>query len=107
MMALVKHKEKTMTNEKELEQCGCGEEHDHDHDTVTLTLEDGSELECPIIDIFEIEKQSYIALYHPIDELAILYRFSDYEDGTIEVTAIEDDAEFEKVSDYVQNLMED
>ncbi|MCH4886491.1 DUF1292 domain-containing protein [Acidaminobacter sp. JC074] len=98
-----------MTKEKELETCGCGEEHDHDHhhDTVTLTLEDGSELECPIIDIFEVEAQQYIALYHPIDEVALLYRFSDYEDGTIEVTSIESDEEFAKVSEYVTSLMEE
>ena len=99
-----------MTNEKELETCGCGHDHDHDHDhhdTVTLTLEDGSELECPIIDIFELEEQKYIALYHPIDEVALLYRFFDYEDGTIEVTSIESDEEFEKVSEYVTSLMEE
>lgn len=100
-----------MTNNDELKvnDCGCGHDHDHDHhhdhDTVSLTLEDGSELECPILDIFQIEDKEYIALLHPVDEMALLYRFFDYEDGTIEVTAIESDDEFEKVSDFVNKRM--
>lgn len=93
----------------ELKVADCGCDHDHDHeqeeDIVTLTLDDGSELECPILDIFEVEKQEYIALLHPIDEVALLYRFKDYEDGTIEVTTIEDDAEFEVVSNFVNKRM--
>lgn len=80
--------------------CGCGHDHDHegDHDYVTLVLEDDSELQCPIIDIFDIEEQDYIALLHPVDETVLLYRFADYEDGTIEIDTIEDEAEFERVS---------
>ncbi|MBI9011018.1 MAG: DUF1292 domain-containing protein [Clostridiales bacterium] len=98
-----------MSNKDELkvDDCGCGHDHDHEHehDTVSLTLDDGSELECPIIDVFEVEKQQYIALLHPVDEMALLYRFFDNEDGTIEVTAIESDEEFEKVSEFVNERM--
>lgn len=100
-----------MSNKEELKvtDCGCGHDHDHDHeqehDTVTLTLDDGAELECPILDIFEVDKQNYIALLHPIDDMALLYKFFDYEDGTIEVTPIESDKEFEKVSDFVNKRM--
>jgi len=98
-----------MSNKDELkvDDCGCGHdhEHEHEHDTVSLTLDDGTELECPIIDVFEVENQQYIALLHPTDEMALLYRFMDNEDGTIEVTAIESDEEFEKVSDYVNERM--
>ncbi|MBN2797506.1 MAG: DUF1292 domain-containing protein [Clostridia bacterium] len=90
------------------DDCGCGHDHDHDHDDyVTLTLEDGTELECPIIEIFDIEPYSYIALLHPIDETALLYRFEDYEDGSIEITSIESDEEFEKVAEYMNQLMEE
>jgi len=80
---------------------------DEGPEIVTLTLEDGSVLECPIIDIFDIDKQSYIALLHPMDETALLYRFFDCEDGTIEVNAIESDEEFEKVAEYMDQLFED
>lgn len=94
-------------DEFKVEDNGCGHDHDHDHghDTVTLTLDDGAELECPILDVFEVEKQQYIALLHPVDEVALLYRFFDYEDGTIEVTAIESDEEFERVSNFVNDRM--
>lgn len=91
------------------DDCGCGHDHDHDHhhhDTVTLTLDDGSEMICPIIDIFSIDEQSYIALLHPVEETALLYRFFDYEDGTIEINSIESDDEFAKVEEYMNKLME-
>lgn len=98
----------TKDNELKHDGCGCGEEHEHEHDTVTLTLEDGSDLECPIIDIFEIDDQGYIALLHPKDEVALLYRFSeDYDDDSIEITGIESDEEFDKVSKYMDELMEE
>ena len=94
-------------DELKVDDCGCGHDHDqeHEHDTVSLTLDDGTELECPILDIFEVEGHNYIALLHPVDEMALLYKFFDYEDGTIEVTAIEDDDEFEKVSDFANKRM--
>lgn len=76
-------------------------EHEHEHDTVTLTLENGEEMACPIIDIFTIEKQDYIALLHPVEHTALLYRFHDYEDGTIDINAIESDDEFDKVAAYM------
>lgn len=96
-----------MSDKDELKVVDGGHDHEHqpEHDTVTLALEDGSELECPIIDIFEIEKQEYIALLHPKDEVALLYRFFDYKDGTIDVTAIESDEEFAKVSAVVDERM--
>ena len=72
--------------------------HEHDHDTVTLTLDDGEELECPIIDIFVVNEQEYIALLHPEDETALLYRFHENDDETIDLEPLEDDEEFEKVS---------
>ena len=34
---------------------------------VTLSLDDGSEVECAILTIFELEEQNYIALL-PLDE---------------------------------------
>lgn len=84
------------------ESCSCGghdhEGHCHDHshegeDSVTLVLEDGMELICPIIDLFEVNEQAYLAVFHPIDETALCYRFFDYEDGTVELTPIEDEEE--------------
>ncbi len=86
------------------EGCGCGE---HEHQSVTLTLEDDTELECPIIDAFEINEQGYIALLHPIDETVLLYRFADNEDETIDIETIEEDDEFNLVSKTYLSLQED
>lgn len=84
--------------------CGGGHDHDaccdHDHDqlSVTLTLEDDSEIVCPVIDIFDINGQQYIALLHPIDQNALLYRFNENDNDTINIAAIEDEKEFDFVS---------
>lgn len=91
--------------------CGCGEDHDHDHEhhqhTVTIELETGEELECPIIDIFEVNEKEYIALLHPEEEIAMLYGFIDHEDGSIELTEIASDEEYELVSKEFDTLFDD
>lgn len=90
--------------------CGCGHDHDHEHEhhhSVTIELETGEELECPIIDIFEVNEKEYIAILHPVEEIAMLYGFIDYEDGSIELTEISDDDEYEAVSQAFDTLFED
>lgn len=90
--------------------CGCGG-HDHDHDehhhSVTLTLEDDTELNCPIVDAFEINEQQYMALLHPVDETVLLYRFFENDDDTLDLETIESDEEFELVSKTFMSLQED
>jgi uncharacterized protein YrzB (UPF0473 family) len=104
MVAVQNIKERTMRKEN-LKPETCDHDHSQEHDVVTLTLDDGSDLECPIVDIFEITGQEYIALLHPKDEVVLLYRFFDHEDGTIEVTDIVSDEEFDKVSKFVNKRM--
>lgn len=91
--------------------CGCGHDHDHDHEhhahTVTLELENGEEMECPIIDIFEVNGKEYIALLHTEEEIAMLYGFKDYEDGSIELTEIESDEEYDAVAEVFNHMFED
>lgn len=90
--------------------CGCGHDHDHEHHhshTITLELENGEELVCPIIEIFEVDDKEYIALLHPEEEIAMLYGFTDYEDGSIEILEIESDEEYEAVSEAFNSLFED
>ena len=86
--------------------CGCGHDHDHDEHvhTVSLELENGEELECPILEIFEIEGKEYIALLHPDEEIALLYGFIENEDDTIELTEIVTDEEYEVVSKVFTKL---
>lgn len=93
--------------------CGCGHDHEHEHDhmNVTLTLDDGSELECAVLCIFPVENKDYIALV-PVENEdneegeIFLYQFIEHEDDEIELLNIDDDDEFEAVSDAFDELMD-
>ena len=87
-------------------ECGCGHDHHHQH-TVAITFEDGTELDCPILDVFEANGQEYIALLHPVEETVMIYHFFDNEDGTIELTSIEDDAEYDEVYNALMALFDE
>lgn len=79
--------------------------------TVTLTLDDDTTLECVVINIFEAGGQDYIALL-PLEGAAAeegevyLYRYSEDEDGEPNLENIEDDDEFELVSDAFDELLD-
>ena len=90
-------------------ECGCGGGcgHDHGQKFVTLVMEDNSELQCPVIDIFELSGKSYIALFHPVEEAVLLLRLFEHEDGTIDIGEITDDDEFELVSKTFSALHEE
>lgn len=88
------------------ENCECGSgDHEHfgcDHeeemDIIYLTLDDDTELECNVLGTFEVDDYEYIALVPMDDDQVLLYRFKEDEDG-IDLLSIEDDEEFEIVSD--------
>ncbi len=93
-------------------ECECGHDHDHeDHMNVTLTLDDGSELECAVLCIFPVEDKDYIALVPADAEESeegeiFLYQFIEHDNDEIELLNIEDDDEFEAVSDAFDELMD-
>ncbi len=90
------------TNQKEEEQ----------EMTVTLTLDDDTELECVVLSIFQAGNRDYIALL-PMEGAdseegeVYLYRYSETEDGTPILDNIEDDDEYEIVSDAFDELLDD
>ena len=81
---------------------------------VTLSLDDGSEVECVILTIFELEEQNYIALL-PLDEdgneneegEVFIYRYFEDEDGNPSLENIEDDEEYEAVADRFDELLDE
>lgn len=75
---------------------------------VTLDLDDGSTLECQIVSIFEADEQNYIALA-PVDndEEIIFYRYFEDEEGNPSLENIEDDDEFEMVTDRFDELLDE
>lgn len=98
------------------EKCGCGCGHDHEHEedvmdleTMFLTLDDDTEMECGILGVFEVEGlegKEYIALLPLEDEIVLLYEYKEVGDE-IELNVIEDDDEFDKVSNAFYDMYED
>ena len=74
--------------------------------TVTLTLDDGTELECVVLTIFEAADKEYIALL-PLDGNeaedgeVYLYRYTE-----INIQNIESDEEYEIVADAFDELLD-
>ena len=80
--------------------------------TVTLTLDDGSDLECVVLTIFEAGEKDYIALL-PLDGNeaeegeVFLYRYSEDADGNPELDNIISDEEYEIVADAFDELLDE
>ena len=79
---------------------------------VTLDLDDGSSMECQILTIFEADGRDYIALL-PVDEQpnedgeVFIYRYSEDAEGNPSLENIEDDEEYEVVSDRFDELLDE
>ena len=86
--------------------CGCGHAHEHEHeheeyDTIVLTLDDDTELECIVLDVFEVDEQAYIAMVSIEEEQVLIYRYIEVEDGEEDeftLETIDNEEEFELVS---------
>lgn len=81
---------------------------------VTLDLDDGSQVECRILTIFEVDEQDYIALL-PLEENGepnddgevFIYRYSEDEEGNPSLDNIETDDEYEAVADRFDELLDE
>lgn len=79
--------------------------------TVTLTLDDGTELECVVLTIFEAGGKDYIALL-PLDGQeaedgeVYLYRYTEDANGTPDLENIISDEEYEIVVDAFDELLD-
>lgn len=79
-----------------------------EEDIMTLTLDDDTELQCYVIGIFPAGEYEYIAL-DPIDEEydeALVYRYSETEEGEMILENIESDEEYEIVADAFDELLD-
>ncbi len=92
--------------------CNLGESGEEPEETtVTLTLDDDTTLECVVINIFQAGDREYIALL-PMEGPAseegevYLYRYSEDESGQPNLENIEDDDEFELVSDAFDEMLD-
>ena len=79
--------------------------------TVTLTLDDGTELECVVLTIFEAGEKDYIALL-PLDGReaedgeVYLYRYVEDINGNPDLENIDSDEEYEIVADAFDELLD-
>lgn len=79
------------------------------NDQITLTLEDGTDLICDVLAIFPVDGKDYIALLPQGDDPdaeIFLYRFEEKDEDDIDLINIEDDDEFEAVSDAFDELLD-
>ncbi|MGP1441801.1 MAG: DUF1292 domain-containing protein [Anaerovoracaceae bacterium] len=74
-------------------------------DFITLQFDGGEDIECEILGIFDVEDKEYIALLPDDDsEDVYIYRYNELPDDEFELLDIEDDEEFEKVSEEFDKL---
>ncbi len=84
--------------------CDCG--HDHHH-RITLTMEDGKDVECEIIAIFNLKDYEYIALLPENEEDVFLYRFKELDNQEINISNIESEEEYDEVAEVFYNIFDD
>ena len=76
-------------------------------DFITLEFDDGVEVECEIMGVFEDDGKEYIALI-PDDDTddVYIYGYKEVGEDEFELVDIDDDAEFEKVVAEFDKIME-
>ena len=104
-------KEQTM-EDKRKKDMAAGQDTENTEDmTVTLTLDDGTDLECVVLTIFEAGDKEYIALL-PLDGMeaeegeVYLYRYTEDENGNPDLENILSDEEYEVVADAFDELLD-
>ncbi|MEG0830559.1 MAG: DUF1292 domain-containing protein [Anaerovoracaceae bacterium] len=76
-------------------------------DIITLEYDDGEELECEILGIFDADGKEYISLI-PKDgsDDIYIYGYKEVSDDEYELIDIEDDEEFKKAVSVFEELVE-
>ena len=81
---------------------------------VTLDLDDGTSVECAIMTILEVDEQDYIVLVpldendEPIEEGEVyIYRYFEDEEGNASLDNIDNDDEFERVSECFDEFLDE
>ena len=81
---------------------------------VTLDMDDGTQVECEILTIFDVNDQDYIALL-PLDEdgeeneegTVYIYRYFEDAEGNPSLENIADDEEYEAVEERFDELLDE
>jgi hypothetical protein len=106
-------KDNIMAKEKEMDMAVEMEEFDPEQvDTVTVSLDDGRELECVVLAIYEAGDGQYIALLpeEEVDEeesTVFLYRYYEDESGEPQLDNIGSDEEYKMASNAFNQILND
>jgi uncharacterized protein YrzB (UPF0473 family) len=81
---------------------------------VTINMDDGTDVTCEILTIFDVGEQDYIALL-PLeedgtpasDDTVYIYRYFEDEDGTPSLENIQSDEEYEAVEERFDELLDE
>ena len=75
-------------------------------DIITLEFDDGAEIECEIMGVFDFEGNDYIALI-PLDDSddVYIYGYTEVGDDEFEIIDIEDDELFSRVVEEFDAIM--
>ena len=75
-------------------------------DIITLEYDDGTELECEMMGVFEADGKEYIARIPQDDSDDVyIYGYKEVSEDEFELIDIEDDAEFERAVAVFDQLM--
>ena len=75
-------------------------------DIITVEYDDGTELECEMMGVFEADGKEYIALIPQDDSDDVyIYGYKEVSEDEFELIDIEDDAEFERAVAVFDQLM--
>ena len=75
-------------------------------DIITLEYDDGTELECEMMGVFEADGKEYITLIPQDDSDDVyIYGYKEVSEDEFELIDIEDDAEFERAVAVFDQLM--
>ncbi|MDI6618642.1 MAG: DUF1292 domain-containing protein [Clostridiales bacterium] len=74
---------------------------------ITLLDDDGKEIQCEVIDMFEFNEKEYAVLLPEEEDDPYILRVDKDEDGNEVFAVIDSDDEFEKVADAYDELLED
>lgn len=72
-----------------------------DDEPIMLNLvleENGEEVSCEVIGIFEVDSKEYIALIPENDDRVLIYKYAELDGDEIDLQNIEEDTEFEAVT---------
>lgn len=78
--------------------------------TVPLQLEDGSQVDCIVLSVFDADNKEYIALMPNVEseeQEVLIFRYTTIGDDEISLENIEDEYEWERAVGKFDELMEE